>query len=82
MLTVAMKKRIVSEFLVRCVGYADEKLAEYRRQLDAATGMQALAVQDKISHWTAYRAFTAYTIEEIETTELDDWFAAIGAGLE
>ena len=68
------KKRIVSAFLRQCCTYADDKLVQYRQQLPAATGMEALAVQDKISHWTAYRAFTEYTIEELTTAELDAWF--------
>lgn len=76
-ITDAQKKRIVSAFLVRCLAYADAKLDAYRAQVPATTGMDALALQDRISHWTAYRAFTEYTIAEIGTTELDDWFAAI-----
>lgn len=74
MIPLATKKRIVSEFLRRCLEYADGMLARYRAELDAASGMEALAVQDKISHWTAYRAFTEYTIAELETAELDPWF--------
>jgi DNA-binding phage protein len=72
--STAEKKHIVSAFLQHCCTYADDKLAQYRQQLPAATGMDALAVQDKISHWTAYRAFTEYTIEELTTAELDAWF--------
>lgn len=75
-LTVADKKRIVSDFLQHCLGYADDKLADYRQRLPyAASSMDALTLQDKISHWTAYRAFTEYTIEELKTAELDAWFA-------
>lgn len=77
-LSTAEKKRIVSAFLQRCCVYADDKLAQYQRQLPSATGMDALALQDKISHWTAYRAFTEYTINELTTTELDAWFAEKG----
>jgi DNA-binding phage protein len=72
--STAEKKRIVSAFLQRCLTYADDKLVQYRQQLPAATGMDALTVADKISHWTAYRAFTEYTIEELTTAELDAWF--------
>ena len=74
-LSVAEKKRIVGDFLQRCLGYADDKLADYRQRLPAVIGMDALTLQDKISHWTAYRAFTEYTIEELQTAELDAWFA-------
>lgn len=73
MIPVETRKRIVTEFLQRCLEYADEMLARYRVELDGASGMQALAVQDKISHWTAYRAFTEYTIEALQTAELDPW---------
>jgi hypothetical protein len=73
--SIAEKKRIVSGFLQRCARYAEEKLVQYQQQLPLATGMDVLTVQDKISHWTAYRAFTEYTIEELTTAELDAWFA-------
>jgi hypothetical protein len=42
--------------------------------LASATGFDALDIQDKIGHWTAYRTFNEYTIEELKTRELDDWF--------
>lgn len=73
--SIAEKKQIVSGFLQRCARYAEDKLVQYQQQLPSATGMDALTVQDKISHWTAYRAFTEYTIEELTTAELDAWFA-------
>lgn len=74
MIPLEARKRIVTEFLRRCLEYSDAMLARYRAELDGARGMEALAVQDKISHWTAYRAFTEYTIEELKTAELDPWF--------
>ncbi len=76
-LSTAQKKRIVSAFLAQCLDYADARLRDYRAQVPAAAGMDALALQDRISHWSAYRAFTEYTIAELETTELDAWFVAI-----
>ncbi|AJP48402.1 hypothetical protein PG1C_07885 [Rugosibacter aromaticivorans] len=69
------KKRIVSEFLQRCAAYADDKLAAYQQQAALAKGNEGLTLQDKISHWTAYRVFTEYTVEELKTAELDSWFA-------
>ena len=68
------KKRIVAGFLARCNTYAAERLARYRNQLDEASPMDALAIQDKIGHWTAYRSFNEYTIGELQGQELDDWF--------
>ncbi len=68
------KKRLVAGFLHRCIGYADDMLARYRAQLDQAQGMEALAIHDKIWHWTVYRSFTEYTIEELRSDELDAWF--------
>ena len=74
--STAEKKRVVAGFLARCNTYAAERLARYRVQLDAADPMDALAIQDKIGHWTAYRSFNEYTIKELESGELDDWFDA------
>jgi DNA-binding phage protein len=74
-LTVADKKRIISDFLQHCLDYADDKLTAYRQRLPDVVGMDALTLQDKISHWTVYRAFSEYTIVELQTTELDAWFA-------
>lgn len=73
--SIAEKKRIVSVFLQHCCTYADDKLVQYQQQLPSATGMDVLAVQDKIAHWTTYRVFTEYTIEELKSAELDSWFA-------
>ena len=39
-----------------------------------ASGMTALGIQDKIGHWTAYRAFNEHTLSELATARLDDWF--------
>lgn len=75
MATAAEKKRIVVAFLERCIEYSDAMLEKYRARSQGATGMTQLEVQDQILHWTAYRAFNAYAIEEITgTTEIDDWF--------
>lgn len=74
-MTLTEKKTLVAEFLGKCNGYADRKLAEYRGRLDTATGRELLALQDKINHWTAYRTFNEYTIAELEGPTLDDWFS-------
>lgn len=72
--SIEEKKRIVSEFLQQCAVYADDKLVAYQQQAALAKGNDVLALQDKISHWTAYRVFTEYTVEELKTAELDSWF--------
>lgn len=74
-ISTAEKKRIVSQFLQRCAAYADDKLVAYQQQAALAKGNEGLLLQDKISHWTAYRVFTEYTVDELETPELDSWFA-------
>jgi hypothetical protein len=74
-ISTAEKKRIVSQFLQRCAAYADDKLVAYQQQAALAKGNEGLLLQDKISHWTAYRVFTEYTVDELETAELDSWFA-------
>lgn len=72
------KKALIVEFLGRCNRYADGKLEDYRRRLAGASGFAALALQDEIGHWTAYRAFNEYTIGELESDALDHWFAEAG----
>jgi hypothetical protein len=71
---VAAKKAVVADFLARCNRYADGQLERYRSDLAAAPAREALAVQDKIGHWTAYRAFNQHALEELARGELDDWF--------
>lgn len=70
----AEKKAVVADFLARCNRYADGQLDKYRAELAAASAAEALAVQDKIGHWTAYRAFNAHALTELARGELDDWF--------
>lgn len=73
-MTLSERKRLVTGFLRRCNRYADDKLDGYRERLRAAKGFEALEIEDKISHWTAYRTFNEYTIEELEGTDrLDAW---------
>ncbi len=72
--SVDTRKRIIADFLRRCNAYADEQLAKYRARLEAAGGMEALSIQDKIGHWTAYRAFNDHTLTELADGTLDDWF--------
>jgi hypothetical protein len=71
----AAKKAVVADFLTRCNRYADGQLDKYRAQLGAAAPAEALAVQDKIGHWTAYRSFNEHALQELARGELDDWFA-------
>ncbi len=71
----ADKKAVVADFLHRCNRYAEGQLTKYRLDLEAADATAAVAIQDKIGHWTAYRAFNAHALGEIDRGELDDWFA-------
>jgi hypothetical protein len=71
----AAKKAVVADFLARCNRYADGQLDKYRGELAAASAGEALAVQDKIGHWTAYRSFNEHALQELARGELDDWFA-------
>jgi hypothetical protein len=72
--TIEEKKRIVIDFLGRCNAYADDMLAKYRRQLNEARREDVLAIEDKIAHWTAYRAFNDVAIADVSRGELDNWF--------
>ncbi len=74
------RKRIVVDFLQRCNAYADAKLRDYNTRMRADTGHvdsnsdELMQLADKISHWSAYRAFNDVAIHEIHDGELDDWF--------
>ncbi len=74
MMTLDQKKAVVARFLRRCNEYAEREIARYRLALDDADAARALELQDKICHWSAYRAFNAYALTELEGTELDAWF--------
>jgi hypothetical protein len=67
------KKAVITRFIGKCNEYADGKLAQYRAALAGASAAEALAIQDKIGHWTAYRAFNEHTLRELETADLDEW---------
>ncbi len=71
----ADKKAVVTEYLQRCNRYAEGQLSKYRQELGAADATAALLIQDKIGHWTAYRAFNEHALGELGRGELDDWFA-------
>lgn len=77
-MTLEEKKMLIVDFLTRCNRYSDDRLTEYRAALDGASGSRALELQDKIGHWTAYRAFNEHTIAELRTAALDEWFADSG----
>ena len=60
--------------MCRCNEYALAKLADYQAELAGATAERALELQDKIGHWTAYRAFNEHAIDELKSGTLDAWF--------
>ena len=72
--SVAEKKKIISEFIRQCNDYADGQIRKYQARLAQAGAMDALEIEAKIYTWKAYKAFNAYTIEELKTGELDHWF--------
>lgn len=74
-MTLTEKKALIADFLGKCNEYAEQQLARYRDELDGADEWRALELQDKIGHWTAYRAFNAYALKELEGDELDSWFS-------
>ena len=74
MSNVSEKKKIVSEFIRQCNDYADGQIRKYQTRLQQAGGMDALETEAKLYHWKVYKSFNAYTIAELETSELDHWF--------
>jgi hypothetical protein len=73
-MNVEEKKALISDFLARCNRYAEGELQRYARELTGASAWEAMQIQDKIGHWTAYRAFNQFTIDELAGPELDEWF--------
>lgn len=73
-MTRDQQKALVSRFLSKCNEYALAKLADYQAELTGATAERALELQDKIGHWTAYRAFNEHAIDELKSDALDAWF--------
>ena len=74
-MTLQEKKALIAEFLGKCNDYAERELERYRSELQGADEWRALELQDKIGHWTAYRAFNVHTLKELEGTTLDAWFS-------
>lgn len=72
--SIVEKKTIISDFIRQCSDYADGQLRKYQARLEQAEAMEALDIEAKIYHWKVYKAFNAYTIEELKTDELDAWF--------
>ena len=72
--SITEKKKIISDFIRQCNDYADGQIRKYQARLDSVEDMDALDLETKIYHWKVYRAFNAYTIEELKTGELDPWF--------
>lgn len=73
-MTLTEKKQLVARFLARCNEYADAKLEEYHARTQTPDANEALALADKIGHWSAYKAFNQHAMAELTTAALDDWF--------
>ena len=58
------KKAIVADFLGRCITYSDKSI----------TRKKARGEVEDIAAWQSYRDFTAYSLEEVNSGKLDDWF--------
>ena len=72
--SITERKKTISKFIRQCNDYADGQIRKYRIRLEQAGAMEALDIEAKIYHWKVYKAFNAYTIEELKTDELDSWF--------
>jgi len=67
------RKALVSRFITRCNAYADAQIERYRAELRDAAGERAVQLERKIDAWSTYKTFNEYTLEELKTTELDEW---------
>ena len=75
-MTLDQRKSLIRQFLERCNRYADDMIADYGRRLGDVSGAEALTLQDKILHWTAYKTFNEHAIDELASDRLDAWFDA------
>ncbi len=71
--SIADKKAIISKFIRQCNDYADGQIRKYQDRSAKVSDMDKLELEMKIYNWKVYKAFNAYTIEELKTTELDAW---------
>lgn len=67
------KKLIIIDFLKKCNCYSDQMLVKYQEEM-TVTQLDKKAVEQKINQWKSYREFNIHAIDELKTTELDDWF--------
>ena len=72
--SITEKKKIISDFIRQCNDYADGQLRKYQARLEQASAIETLDIESKIYNWKVYKAFNAYTIDELKTDELDNWF--------
>ena len=61
-----MSKIVVTNFLKRCIKYADDSISRKTERGDDS---------EIIAEWNSYRNYTQYALEEIEKGDLDHWFA-------
>ena len=61
-----MSKIVVTNFLKRCIKYADDSISRKNERGDDS---------EIIAEWNSYRNYTQYALEEIEKGDLDHWFA-------
>lgn len=61
-----MSKTVVTNFLRRCIKYADDSISRKMERGDD---------KEIIAEWNAYRNYTQYALEEIEKGDLDHWFS-------
>ena len=59
-----MNKIAITDFLKRCIKYADASIKRKEERGDDST---------VISEWHAYRNYTQYALEELEKGDLDHW---------
>jgi hypothetical protein len=77
MITIEQQKEIVTRFLRKCNRSSLARLDAYRARQGLRPTIEGLVLAAKIGQWSAYYAFNEFTIDELKTAELDDWFEAI-----
>ena len=66
---------VVRRFLKRCLDYARTEIARYEALKPLAQDeLEELQLQEKLTRWHTYKAFTVHALSELDAGALAHWF--------
>lgn len=68
------KKKVIADFLIKCNAYSDQMVSKYEARKADCSEAELAALEQKVHDWGSYKAFNAYTIDELAGEVLDEWF--------